>query len=83
MEKSWKRDVLYLLRSKTQHCVIYWVNVGKILYNKIPRQAISHEIEGLETTGGKMGSLNNQIKFPELRNKCDIVQIIGCFNALY
>lgn len=29
-------------------------------------QAVSHETEGVETTGGKMGSLNNQLECPSL-----------------
>ena len=29
-------------------------------------QATSHEVEGVETTGGKMGSLNNQLECPSL-----------------
>lgn len=32
-------------------------------------QAIPHGIEGVETTGGKMGSLNNQHECPSLKNK--------------
>jgi len=30
----------------------------------IPSQAIDHSMEGVETTGGKMGCLNNQLERP-------------------
>ena len=32
----------------------------------IPSQAYSHLYEGVETTGGKMGFLNNQLERPTL-----------------
>lgn len=37
-------------------------------------QATSHEVEGVETTGGKMGSLNNQLECPSPRSGYEIVQ---------
>ena len=41
-------------------------NEETTLGSTISCQATSHEVEGVETTGGKMGSLNNQLECPSL-----------------
>lgn len=41
-------------------------NEETIFKDTISCQAVSHETEGVETTGGKMGSLNNQRECPSL-----------------
>jgi len=37
---------------------------GETTKSTIPSQATDHSVEGVETTGGKMGSLNNQLERP-------------------
>lgn len=37
---------------------------GETTNSTIPSQATDHSVEGVETTGGKMGSLNNQQELP-------------------
>ena len=37
-----------------------------ILRDTIPSLALDHSNEGVETTGGKLGSLNNQLEHPSL-----------------
>lgn len=45
-------------------CVLNWVKSVELLISTIPSQATGHPVEGVETTGGKMGFLNNQQECP-------------------
>lgn len=48
-------------------CVLNWKNSVELLFKgTIPSRATNHFVEGVETTGEKKGSLNNQLEPPSL-----------------
>lgn len=58
--------VLHRKYNKYKALRLEWDEFGETTLSTIPSQAEGHSSEGVETTGGKMGSLNNQLERPSL-----------------